>query len=85
MRGRGLNPRPLLDQLLKELQKLRKLLPTKTGLAQNGPQGTFGDLLVIWNRQASEGRGWVAQDDMASRLMVNSVTNLLQHSADFLA
>ncbi len=70
---------------VEELQKLRELLPTKTGLAQNRPQGTFGDLLVIWNRQASERRGCVAQDDVASRLMVNFVTNFLQRFADFLA
>ncbi len=80
-----MNPRLLLGQLWKGLQKLRKLLPTKTGLAQNGPQGTCGDLLVIRNRQASEWRGWVTQDEVASRLMVDSVTNLLQRSADFLA
>ena len=66
-----------LGQLWKKLQKLRKLLPTKTGLAQNRPQGTFGNLFVIRNRQAAEWRGWVAQDDVASRLMVNSVTNFL--------
>jgi hypothetical protein len=84
----GQAPSDLKHRLLppvEELQKLRKLLPTKTGLAQNRPQGTFGNLFVIRNRQAAEWRGWVAQDDVASRLMVQSITNFLQRFTEFLA
>ena len=83
--GKGLNPRPLLVSCGKSYRSFVNSSRLRPAWRKRARQGTFGDLLVIWNRQASDWRGWVAQDDVASRLMVNSVTNLLQRSAECLA
>jgi hypothetical protein len=62
------------------LQKLQQPLYAQPSFANDCPQGSFGDFPMIGNRNSAVGRCHVSQNQMAARLVVKYVADLLKGS-----
>jgi hypothetical protein len=62
------------------LTRSTEILEPDPRVPQNGPQGPLRQSSVIRNGEASMGWGVVSENDVASSLSINLVTELLQHA-----
>jgi len=66
-------------------EKVKKLLPGDTGLAEDGPQGAFGDLFVVGHREPAVRRSHAPQNNVAPGLVIDSVAKSFHDLAEIQA